>query len=243
MCTVSFIPAGDGIFLSSNRDEKQWRAKAVPPAVRRVQDVACCFPADGDAGGTWIAAQEQGHAAVLLNGAFEYHKSMPPYRRSRGLILLDILAAAAPVTAFQHVINLCNIEPFTLILWSDGNLYECRWDGYRKYCRELDAAQPHIWSSATLYGPAIVQKREQWFSDWLQQHPQPDWNDILHFHRFTGDGDAANDLLMNRAHVFTVSITSLLIGDAGVHFRYLDLYDDQEHQTDFSFQNNMAGSR
>jgi Transport and Golgi organisation 2 len=244
MCTVSFIPAGNRIFLSSNRDEKQWRAKAAPPDVRMVNGCRICFPADGDAGGTWIAAHENGNAAVLLNGAFEAHTPQPPYRRSRGLILLDILTASSPVTAFQHSIDLCNIEPFTLVLWSEAALYECRWDGYRKYCRALPANLPHIWSSATLYGPAVVHKREQWFSDWLQNNAHPQWNDILHFHRFTGDGDAHNDLLMNRnGSVFTVSITSIAIDNNAATFQYLDLHSAQVHHTALSFEKNMAHSR
>ncbi|MGL1516781.1 NRDE family protein, partial [Vibrio parahaemolyticus] len=48
------------------------------------------FPKDPDGGGTWIALKENGDVAILLNGAFENHIPAYPYRRSRGLIFLDI---------------------------------------------------------------------------------------------------------------------------------------------------------
>jgi uncharacterized protein with NRDE domain len=50
------------------------------------------FPKDTDAGGTWIVMKENGDAAVLLNGAFINHTAEPPYRLSRGIILLDIFS-------------------------------------------------------------------------------------------------------------------------------------------------------
>src|SRR6185295_19041785 len=106
-------------------------------------------PKDGDAGGTWMAIHENGNAIVFLNGGFTSHTPQPPYRKSRGLILLDLIESTAAYHSFM-AINLNNIEPFTAIIWDDGHLFECRWNG-RKYHKQLDPLQPHIWSSATLY--------------------------------------------------------------------------------------------
>ena len=86
------------------------------------------FPKDAHAGGTWIAAHENGHAVVFLNGAFESHTSTPPYKKSRGIVLLDLINNHSPYNSF-HSVNLNNIEPFTAIILDQGHLFECRWDG------------------------------------------------------------------------------------------------------------------
>lgn len=225
MCTVTFIPVKDGFFITSNRDEKKQRTRALSPDTYQVNNVQLLFPRDADAGGTWIAVKDHANAAVLLNGAFVFHFSKPPYRRSRGLILLDILSAADPLNFFASM-DLKGIEPFTLILLQDAKLFECRWDGEQKHCTELAVNKSHIWSSATLYNEAISKKRATWFKDWLSNCPEPTQEDIFNFHQFAGDGDIQNDIRMNRdGNLFTVSITGSHLGKQTVVMSYLDLKD------------------
>ena len=181
------------------------------------------FPRDADAGGTWIVMKENGDAAVLLNGAFICHKAEPPYRLSRGIILLDIISFERPSVAFTKM-NLQDIEPFTLILLESNCLYEFRWDGTEKYCKQLNVIRPHIWSSPTLYDGFVIKKREHWFAFFLNNHPTPTQQDILNFHHFTGDGDKRNDLLMTRDGIYaTVSITSILLTKDRGCINYLDI--------------------
>src|SRR5437773_862042 len=99
MCTVTFIPQGDTAFITHNRDEKSSRAKAIAPKQYIINGYALLFPRDSAAGGTWIAVNESGAAAVLLNGGFVKHPYRPPYRKSRGLVFLDIIAAGDTLTA------------------------------------------------------------------------------------------------------------------------------------------------
>src|SRR5215207_9549701 len=100
MCTVTCIPAGDKIFITSNRDEKHWRSNALPPAVYAATSGNLLFPKDGDAGGTWIAAHENGNAIVFLNGGFIAHTPKPPYRKSRGLVLTNLIDRPEPFISF-----------------------------------------------------------------------------------------------------------------------------------------------
>ena len=160
MCTVSFIPVGDKFYITSNRDEKLSRKRALPPAIHEHDGTKILFPKDADAGGTWIAAKENGDVAVILNGAFINHISTPPYRKSRGLILLDILAREKPSAAFSKI-DPDEIEPFTIVLLENKSLFEFRWDGNEKYGKKLAKQQSHIWSSATLYDGLTVKKREK----------------------------------------------------------------------------------
>jgi hypothetical protein len=223
MCTVTFIPSNQGIILTSNRDEKHWRAAATPPEIYSLSSGRIIFPKDGDAGGSWIAIHQNGNAVIFLNGGFVSHVPQPPYRKSRGLILLDLINNDAPIRSFEKI-SLEGIEPFTAVIWCDEKLFECRWDGRKKYQVELPRDVSHIWSSATLYDGATVTKRKIWFDEWLQTHPNPNQDEIMHFHQFTGDGDQHNDLMMNRdGKVFTVSVTSAFIGGGKIHTQYLDV--------------------
>jgi hypothetical protein len=241
MCTVTFIPSGDNIYITSNRDEKHWRSNALSPAVYPFTSGNLLFPKDGDAGGTWIAAHENGNAIVFLNGGFIRHTPQPPYRKSRGLILLDLLDTPNPVLDFK-TLSLQQIEPFTAVMWNAGQLFECRWDGQQKHTAGLAVTQPHIWSSATLYDEAVVDKRKSWFQKWLRQHKQPLPEDILHFHQFTGDGDTHNDLRMNRnGQVFTVSVTLLALTDEMTQMRYLDLKNNTAFTQHLKVEKSMAG--
>jgi hypothetical protein len=159
---------------------------------------------------------------VFLNGAWKKHVPQPPYRQSRGLILLDLIDNEMPLRHFQHI-DLHNIEPFTAIVWTDEELFACRWDGTKKYQNPLSNKTPQIWSSVTLYDEAVIAKREAWFAAWLNRNAAPSQEDIMRFHQFTGDGDSHNDLFMNRdGLVSTVSITSLESTNAFASLQYLD---------------------
>lgn len=230
MCTVSFIPSNDKFFITSNRDEKLSRKIAIPPGMFEYNGQKLFFPKDGDAGGTWIVMKENGDAAVLLNGAFICHTPEPPYRLSRGIILLDIFSTGRPSVTFAKI-DLRDIEPFTLILLENNCLYEYRWDGIEKFCKQLNINKPYTWSSATLYDGFAVKKREQWFASFLTDHPTPTQHDILDFHRFTGDGDKQNDLLMTRDETYTtVSITSILLTKDRGCIEYLDITGNSSSQ-------------
>lgn len=235
MCTVTFIPANDSVFLTSNRDEKKWRKDAHPPTIHEFESGKIIFPKDADAGGTWMACHENGNAIVFLNGGLVAHQPQPPYRKSRGLILLDFIEGATPFQSFL-VMNLERIEPFTAVIWDDKHLFECRWDGTLKHHKLLDKKIPHIWSSVTLYDEHVILKRNTWFRHWLQKVTQPGLDDILQFHQFTGDGDPENDLRMNRdGKVATVSVTSLEITSHSASIHYLDLRNETQHSGHLAF--------
>lgn len=237
MCTVTFIPVKDKVFITSNRDEKYARKQAIPPEIYFENGNRIIYPKDADAGGTWIAMNENGNAAVLLNGAFEKHISEPPYRKSRGLIFMEVISAAMPVRYFMQM-DLSGIEPFTMIIF-DNCLYECRWTGVTRHCRQLKKYRPYIWSSSTLYDEAIVKKREQWFAAFLNKNPHPTQEQVLDFHLFSGDGDKRNDLHMNRDGLLsTVSVTGMAIVYRRCTVNYHDLKSNTVHRKELR----LAGS-
>lgn len=223
MCTVTFIPTGNRVFFTSSRDEQAERPLALLPQMYEVNGRRILFPKDARAGGSWAAVNENGAAAILLNGAIKAHQPEPPYRKSRGLILLDLIAASSPADAFEEA-DFRGIEPFTVILYENKNLYSGKWDGRMNWLEPLNANKPAIWSSVTLYNPDAIYKRECWFNEWLAENPYPGTLDIIHFHQKGGDGDPHDDILMNRGkEIFTNSISSIRISPETAAFRYLDL--------------------
>jgi Transport and Golgi organisation 2 len=239
MCTVSFLHINDAVYITSNRDEHHTRSKAFAPAkLIGSHGESIVYPKDPDGGGTWIALKENGNAAVLLNGGFVKHEPVYPYRKSRGLIFLEIIEQRHPIEKFS-TIDLLEIEPFTLVLYFYERLFECRWDGEEKHISQLDAGIPHIWSSVTLYSEEIRLKRAGWFNEWMVNNPNPKVEDIIRFHQFAGDGDSQNNLLMNRdGQYFTVSITSLQINSASSTMEYLDLIQQKTHRETLTYHAN-----
>ena len=234
MCTVTYIPNNDSFFLTSNRDEKKGRLKAEAPQWYKFASGNLLFPKDGNAGGTWMALHENGNAMVLLNGGFVNHHYNPPYRKSRGIIFLDVFDHPHPVVAFEQI-HLHKIEPFTLVIRQGGQLFETRWDGQEKTIKEIDPLSPHIWSSVTLYDNEVVEKRKNWFELFLKEYTTIGSKEILHFHRFAGDGDEQNDVLMNRSNeLFTVSITQLHRQKELSNMHYHDLVSDQISTQEFN---------
>ncbi len=227
MCTVTYIPTKHGCFLTSNRDENTMRPNALAPAVYEHKGVKVVYPKDTKANGSWIAFTQNGNAAVLLNGGFVQHIPTPPYRKSRGLIFLDIIAHPHPEFCFLGM-TLDKIEPFTLVLFAGGFLFEAIWDGEQKHFMQLDENKQHIWSSVTLYTAEVIARRQRWFEEWIAANPGPSAKSIFNFHHFAGDGDAANSVLMNRNdEMLTVCITGIdICMDAGT-MQHFDLKENQ----------------
>ncbi len=234
MCTVTYSRTNHKIFLTSNRDEKSLRAPAEAPQSYLFNSGHIFFPKDGHAGGTWIAMHENGNCMVLLNGGFKKHQPNYPYRRSRGLIFLDIMDGES-ITDNFHKTALDNIEPFTLVMLQHELLYEARWDGREKHFKQLDESGAYIWSSVTLYDQEVIDKRKEWYFNWLKNH-EVTADSILHFHQFTGDGDDNNDLRMNRnGMMLTVSVTGMEITHTKGRMQYIDLQQNQSYLQEFNF--------
>ncbi len=152
MCLVSFVPLANSVVITSSRDEDTERKKPslVHHYIRHEKQLN--FPQDVK-GGTWVGYDNFNNFLVILNGARTKHQRILPYRKSRGLIVLELLDAKDIPMAWKAV-DLENIEPFTLLHYSsEGNLWEWIWDGQNKLTTQLDAKFAHCWLSSTLYTP------------------------------------------------------------------------------------------
>lgn len=206
MCTVTYFRLKNKTVLTSNRDEKSYRS---------AQEIHCekgiFYPQDAAKNGTWFAVTENGNAIVLLNGAFKNHQRKADYRKSRGIIVLDLIAKENIFKSLE-LIDLENIEPFTLVIFQKNELTEFRWDGTEKHFKKLDIHQPRIWSSATLYDEEAQEKRNAIFKEFLENEKTSE-EKIWDFHHQKTD-DLENGITIKRQNTIqTISTTQLVISD------------------------------
>ncbi len=224
MCTVTYLPSPSGFILTHNRDEAPSRAAAQIFREKNSAGDTLLFPRDPAAGGTWFAAAKSGKVACLLNGAFLKHRHEPPYRRSRGLLVLDFFDWESPEKFFAEY-DLAGIEPFTFLFFSKNAAAEFRWDGQARHLQHLPLDQAQFWCSATLYPPEMQARRELVFQKWLaKKTAQPSPAQLWQLHQTGQVGDPENDFVMNRAgRVQTVSITQTVVSGGQAKLKFWNL--------------------
>ncbi|PWA09787.1 NRDE family protein [Flavobacterium laiguense] len=233
MCTVSFVCANDKVIITSNRDEQVIRPSAIPPKNYTLNGKNIIYPKDPKAGGTWYVVDENGTVLVLLNGADEKHQVQLPYRKSRGLIVLEMICSVSP-KRFWDEIDLHNIEPFTLVLFQEKQLFQLRWNGVEKSTAALEIDKNYVWSSSTLYSKEIREQRSNWFYSFLDLNPEINQEKLLHFHQYTESDNAEHGLVINRNNQLkTLSITQAVIEKNKVCIAHYDLIAQQDFSTTF----------
>ncbi len=224
MCTLTYIPLKDEVVFTSNRDEHVSRADTQFPVIEERKGSKIYFPQDPQAGGTWLASSDSQRVSILLNGAFKAHKHLPPYRKSRGIILLDTFDYPS-LDEFKSSYSLADIEPFTIVSYNMHKhdiIEELRWDGENVHFKVISAKEAHIWSSAQLYSTEIRKRRETWFKTLITDEISA--NKLIEFHEFGEHSDQQNNIKIDRGFGFrTISISQLLVSKEKTKFNYHNL--------------------
>lgn len=233
MCTLSFIyKGGNDFLLTSSRDEAINR-KTIPPKLYSENNVAVLYPKDQLAGGTWIGVSSKNRLLCLLNGAYVKHTRKETYRKSRGLVVKELLCAEE-LSKTVNEYDFIDIEPFTLVFvdWEQQlSLTELVWDGKQKQVTELPL-KPKIWSSSSLYNKEMKLMREQWFMGFLNEQGTSKEN-MFYFHENFGIGDPNIDLKIDRGFLKTVSISQFEKIDNTVAVMYKDLLNHEKSLLNF----------
>lgn len=235
MCTVSFVATNSGFVITSNRDEQVLRS-AIFPEKYALNNHNLFYPKDPLAGGTWYGVNQNGTVVILLNGADEKHHHNPPYNRSRGLVVLEVLATESPIHEWQFI-DLNHVEPFTIVIFTEKKLYQLRWNGIHKTIENLDVWSKHIWSSATLYDADTRKKRANWFFDFTKAKNDISSDDLMNFHENTHAENTENGLVINRNNTLkTLSITQSIVSDNRIILKYKDLLSAKTSETKIDIQ-------
>ncbi len=232
MCTVSFIPKGKTFVFTSNRDEHISRPSAFFPKEEVVNNKRIVFPKDPKAAATWFPISESGAEVILLNGAYEKHIPKDNYAKSRGLVVLDIVSHNNPQD-YLNKIDLIRIEPFTVLVFEKKKLVELRWNGEDKHLKTLKSDQAYIWSSATLYDKAVIQKREELFSDFINK-VGVDAKSIIDFHS-NNHQDSQNGFIIDRqTGLKTFSVTQAVLEKEQVTLKHVDLLKQETNELEMN---------
>jgi hypothetical protein len=238
MCTLSFYPKSDfnGFILTFSRDEASLRSSV---EVMQDEEQGLVYPKDALHGGTWLALNVRtGRLTCLLNGAFEVHERVLPYRKSRGLVVLESFDYA-DILDFFDFYDFGNIEPFTLLVFENQEIFQFRWDGNGRYIEKLDAQKPHLRSSCTLYNQTVRIEREGWFSDFLEQKTmETSAENLWHFHKKPNHDAPEKGILMYRPFgPSTVSITQLNYSFSSqlIDFQYYELGKQDINNRQFAY--------
>ncbi|WP_339610180.1 NRDE family protein [uncultured Planktosalinus sp.] len=223
MCTVTFIAKDyQDFILTSSRDELPERQTLVPK-VYNEKGTNLIYPKDLLAGGTWIGVSSKKRMVNLLNGAFKPHKRKPPYRKSRGVVVKDILLLENLLNGIMDY-DYEGIEPFTIILvdWKAGlKLYNLVWDEQQLHFKELSLTS-NIWSSSPLYSTEMKNERETWFNAFLKKS-NIDSTQLIKFHKTAGNGKKEENLIMDRGFIKTVSLTQIIKKGDTIKMNYENL--------------------
>jgi len=233
MCTVTLVPTKEnGFILTSNRDEAIGR-KTLLPEFYQINKTRMLFPKDAVAGGTWIGLSDKKTMICLLNGGFEAHKRKISYRKSRGVVVKDLLETDDLIKA-MGIYDYKGVEPFTIIAanWkSNLNFLELVWDGKEKHIRNLKK-ETHIWSSSTLYTQEMKKLRQTWFHSFQEENLLTE-KSLLGFHKKAGIGNKNVDLQIDRGGLKTRSITQIVKNDDELSLRYENLQKKEVNKVSF----------
>ena len=222
MCTVAFIPIEGKFYMASLRDENPVREKASIPVLAISDQQHILAPIDPKGGGTWVGANGSGSVIILLNGGFVNHHKKESYSRSRGQIVRELLSIDYPFE-YWLTMDLTNIEPFTLIVFSRNTLMYLVWDGTNKYQNNVHPMKAHLWSSATIYNSAQKQIRYQAFQNWVQNKDIKNYTTLFDFFKSTTENNSPI-FIKDEFNIKTLSYTFIeIIPESEINVTYHDL--------------------
>lgn len=219
MCTISVFRGRDKLVVTGNRDELRTRQEAGLQEISH-EHGRMAYPLDGQARGTWMAANDDGWVACLLN----LYEADYQGRLSRGLIIPRLMQFTAISDARHWLANHFPAEDysaFILLLIDRREVYRCRWDGCRFEEGAVDFDRWYLESSSSVDATSTRAYRQALFRQW--QNTDGDIHNILDFHLQRIAGNASQSVCMAREMSHTKSITQASVSDTeGLIFRYLD---------------------
>lgn len=119
------------------------------------------------------------------------------------------------------------MEPFTLLIFENekqATITEVKWCSNSVFINKYEGKEPLIWSSATLYNQAAIEKRASWFLEHINSISYENTpEEILEFHE-NGRGGTNDSINLNRKNgIKTVSITQIEVNKDTKRISYIDM--------------------
>lgn len=212
MCILSIYSNRNGDFiLTQNRDENIFRPTSDSIQTREIYGEKFTGPVDLISGGTWIYHTDN-YVVCVLNGALKKHKHLPPYRMSRGLVILELLKYESPKSFFENI-DLNEIEPFTMVIveLKSNSKFILVWDGQEKFIDDVSNELLIAKSSSTLYDFEAKNNHLEQFKNLKNINSE----NIVNIH---------NQLKMNKNEVYsnvqTTSITQIIFQNSIIKLNF-----------------------
>lgn len=217
MCTATWLRTRDGYEVFFNRDELATRKPALPPVARVREGVRLLAPEDGDAGGTWIGVNEHGVTVGLANGP-----ESPPAPRSRGQLVLDLLASAsvAEVGRKLAAVDPSRHRPFALFAIEPGGELGIWSSDARTIERRPGAAEGAILVSSSRDPERARRERTDLLERLARANGGLDAKLLAAFHASHEPERGPYSPCMHREGASTVSLTHVVVGDGGIEMEY-----------------------
>jgi hypothetical protein len=210
MCTVTVVPHETGIRVMCNRDERRSRPSALPPHVHDLGGRLAAFPIDPRGGGSWVGVNDAGIVVTLLNVSGATHTFRDGPRRSRGLIVREILRCGSLSHAADTIANLdvSPFETFRLVVTHGSTVVDATSDGVRAAIRRpITLHTPLLFTSSSL-GDALVEIPRRRLFERMVVERQAGWlRGQARFHRHQWPSRPAISVRMERDDALTVSRT------------------------------------
>ena len=228
MCILSIVKSEQGIVITSNRDEQRSRKNSLAPEIINLGERKAIIARDAQAQGTWLLTDNLGRTAILLNGAFESHIPAPPYRESRGIILMNLFQEENFKSAFLFY-HLENIEPFQVIYLDPERAFQFVWDGNQKHLFEVDLSTPQVFFSPTLYTKEQQEEKRNHFFKILAEIESMDSSQLLEIHSNQNINSLDLNFFMSREHQTTKSISQVELNSTQSKYVHWQSWDNQRH--------------
>jgi hypothetical protein len=221
MCTISFLPNGQGFYLAMNRDEKLDRFTALPPKIVDLARRRAVFPRE-PTGGTWISANDAGICLALIN----WHRvEREPKHEiiSRGQVVRELAGKSSADEIANSVmkLQLRKLRPFRLIaiVPSEKILTEWRWNLEWLTMRTHEGQRQHWFSSGFDEGRTELERRRVCDATCDRQSTGSlSW--LRQLHRSHAPKRGPFSICMHRTDATTVSYTEVAVSGLRATMRY-----------------------
>jgi len=224
VCTMSWQRDGAGYDLFFNRDEKRSRLPAEPPALRQVGSTAVLAPRDGEAGGSWLAANEHGLTLALLNGYLGADAlTAPPSAQwtSRGRLVMDLSECSSVAEVVERItkLDLATYRSFHLAAFDPRGASLASWRDGALECVDEGAFSAPLISSSFRF-EEVAESRRARYRETIDAGGGSTLEGCLAYHRSHWPERGPFSTCMHREDARTVSLTWVRVGVSAVRMRY-----------------------
>ena len=224
MCTVSWSSGATSGGLIFNRDEQRSRSKARPPRAFFHNGVRVIAPIDKEGGGTWIAVNEYGFCAALLNnyGAEARNAVVEDPLRSRGLVPLEFMDCHRVSDAVEawDGFEKSAYRPFLVLFWDRAESIRLfSWDGASDCEVEMDFP---LVTTSSFRTDEVEEYRRGLFRIRTLEFGQDRLDRLKIFHFDESHREGAFNPLMTREDALTHSVSQIRFEDDEIVFKYWD---------------------